>query len=303
MSFIRDCLKRGNTRIEAVISRACGSDFNPLLHLGALGFFCFWIVAVTGVYLYIVFDTSVLGAYRSVEYLTNEQWYLGGVMRSLHRYASDAMVVFMFIHLIREFSYDRFRGARAFSWITGVPVIWLVYASGISGYWLVWDALAQYVAITTSELLDWLPFFGTSIVRNFLTPDAIDDRFFTLLIFMHIFLPLFLLFLMWIHIQRISKPKVNPPKRMAIVMLVTFIALSFAAPATSHSIADLSHATGELNLDWYYLGLYPLIDRAPAGFVWAAALGGTFFLCGIPFFRAPPHPGDCKSLTGKLQWL
>jgi hypothetical protein len=41
--------------------------------------------------------------------------------------------------------------------------------SGITGYWLVWDKLAYYVAITTSELLDYLPIFGE--------PIAIDLRF------------------------------------------------------------------------------------------------------------------------------
>ncbi|MGH6719668.1 MAG: hypothetical protein ACREER_10150, partial [Alphaproteobacteria bacterium] len=66
-----------------------GERWNPLAQLGALGFFLFWIVVVSGVYLYVFFDTSVAGAFRSVEALTREQWYAGGVMRSLHRYASD----------------------------------------------------------------------------------------------------------------------------------------------------------------------------------------------------------------------
>ena len=53
----------------------------------------FWIVVVSSIYLFIFFDTSVVGAYESVERLTHRQWYAGGVMRSLHRYASDALVV------------------------------------------------------------------------------------------------------------------------------------------------------------------------------------------------------------------
>ena len=102
-------------------------------------------------------------------------------MRSLHRYASDAMVVVMVLHLLREFSLDRYRGPRWFTWVTGVPILLLVVASGITGYWLVWDKLAQYVAVVTTEWLDRLPIFGQSIARNFLSPDSLDDRFFTLL--------------------------------------------------------------------------------------------------------------------------
>ena len=53
------------------------------------------MVAVSGIYLYAVLDTSVDGAYRSIDGLSREQWYLGGVLRSLHRYAADAFVLVM----------------------------------------------------------------------------------------------------------------------------------------------------------------------------------------------------------------
>ena len=33
-------------------------------------------------------------------------------MRSLHRYSSDAMVITMALHLLREFAQDRYRGPR-----------------------------------------------------------------------------------------------------------------------------------------------------------------------------------------------
>ncbi len=62
-----------------------------MYQLGALSFFYFWIVAVTGVYLFIFFETSITGAHSSMEYISVEQWYLGGIMRSFHRYASAAM--------------------------------------------------------------------------------------------------------------------------------------------------------------------------------------------------------------------
>ena len=40
--------------------------------------------------------------------------------------------------------------------------------SGITGYWLVWDQLAQYVAIATTEWLDSIGIFAEPIARNFL---------------------------------------------------------------------------------------------------------------------------------------
>lgn len=283
-------LKRGFLKAGAWADGVFGPTLNPLSQLGALGFFFYWIVAASGIYLYIVFDTSITGVYASIEYLTHDQWYLGGILRSFHRYASDAMVLFMSLHILHEYSFDRYKGARAFSWFTGIPVLWLLYAAGISGYWLVWDELAQYIAIGTAEWLDWLPFFGEPVARNFMTPDAMDDRFFSLLIFMHIFLPLFLLFVLWLHIQRISKPKINPPRVLAFSMMGMLLVLSIIYPAISHEAADLAMVPGELRIDWFYLAIYPLLDKIPAGFMWAIAIGATVGLVGMawnPRFKRP----------------
>ena len=61
------------------LSRAFDSEQNPLNHLGALTVYFCWIVLVSGIWLLIFFRTSVSSAFESVEYLTREQWYLGGV--------------------------------------------------------------------------------------------------------------------------------------------------------------------------------------------------------------------------------
>ena len=237
MNALRRPLRLGFETVEGWLNRVFGTAWNPLYNLGALGFFFYWIVAVSGIYVYALFDTGIERAYTSIAYMTDEQWYLGGVMRSMHRYASDAMVLVMVAHLLREFALDRYRGARWFSWFTGVPIVWLLFISGITGYWLVWDKLAQYIAIATAEWLDWLPVFGVPIARNFMTPDNLDSRFFTLLIFMHIVVPLFLLLAMWIHLQRVSRPKVNPARGLAIGSMAALLALSLAWPAVSQTPA------------------------------------------------------------------
>jgi hypothetical protein len=94
------------------------------------------------------------------------------------------------LHLSREFIPGRLRGLRWFAWFTGVVLLWFVFACGISGYWLVWDKLAQFVAIATAEWLDALPLFGKPIARNFLDNATLSGRFFTLMVFLHIAVPL-----------------------------------------------------------------------------------------------------------------
>lgn len=287
---MRSLLRTGFEFLERGADTIFGPRLNPIPQLGALGFFLFWIVTVSGIYLFIFFDTGVVDAYNSIERITHNQWFAGGVLRSFHRYASDLMVVVLAIHATREFALDRYRGAYWFSWVTGVPLIWLLYASGITGYWLVWDTLAQYVAITSAELLDWLPIFGEPIARNFLTPASLNDRFFTLLIFMHIGIPLVLLFVMWVHILRISRPKMNPPRALAVIILISLVAVSLWKPAHSQGPADLATVPNDVGLDWFYLLLFPLTDIWSRGAVWALLGGFTLMLIAMPWlppFRRP----------------
>ena len=271
---------------EKLLSRIFPPAWNPLLNLGALGFFFYWIVTASGVYVYIFFDTGVAQAFASVEYMTNDQWYAAGLMRSLHRYASDGLVIVMLLHILREFALGHYRGVRWFSWLTGIPVLLFVYVAGISGYWLVWDRLAQYVAIVSTEWLDHLPFFGQPVARNFLAPALLESRFFTLMIFMHIAVPLIALMILWLHLQRVSKPRINPPRGLALGTGLTLIAMSLVVPATSQGPADLARVPGAVGLDWFYLGAYPLLETLPGPVTWTSAFAALAFMAAIPWL--PP---------------
>ena len=286
MAFLKGILRNLFASVDVPLQAAFGPQNNPLSHLGAFGWYFFWIAAGSGIYLYLFFDTGITDAYESVEYMTNRQWYAAGVMRSLHRYASDALVVVVVLHILREFAFDRLRGKRFFTWLTGVPILWFIYVCGISGYWLVWDRLAQYIAIATAEWLDTLPFFGEPIANNFLNSTTLGNRFFTLMVFIHIFAPLFMLFLMWIHIQRHARARVNPPRTLAIGTAVTLVALSLIYPARSQSPADLDSVPATIDLDWLYLAAYPLLDVVPGGQLWLALVGGTVLLALFPWL--PP---------------
>lgn len=291
MDLARRPLRVAFAAMEDLLDRVFPPAWQPLYHLGALAFLCLWVVSVSGLYVYVFFDTGTVEAYRSVERMTVDHWYHAGVMRSLHRYASAGMVLFMLVHMAREFSLDRYRGARWFTWVTGVIVIWLVYISGITGYWLVWDELAQFVAIRSAELVDAVGIFGEPIARNFLTPASLDDRFFTLMLFLHIAVPLILFIILWVHLQRVSRPEINPPRGLAVMMVLGLLLLSLVKPATSHAPADLARVLGDVRLDWYYLGAYPLADLIGERGLLGLLGVGTLLLAALPFMpplrRAP----------------
>jgi len=286
MNILETLVRAPITFLERALGKAFPPAWNPMLNLGALGFFFYWIITVSGIYLFVFFDTGIHQAYESIEYMSRDQWYAAGVMRSLHRYASDGLIIVLLLHMAREYGNGRYRHARWFSWITGVVAMVMIYLSGISGYWLVWDTLAQYVALVTTEWLDWLPIFGQSLARNFLAPDALDSRFFTLMIFMHIALPLIGLAVLWVHLQRIQKPNINPPRGLAIGTFLSMLALSLVFPAMSQAPADLAKVPGSLGLDWFYLPLFPLFEKLPGAVTWIGGFALLFILAAIPFL--PP---------------
>jgi len=318
----RRALRAAFMQLEALFNRAFGDKANPLYHLGALTFFLFWIVAGSGLYLYALFDTSVSGAYRSVEAMTSSPWYVSGLVRSLHRYASDAMVITMMVHLLRYWAFDRLRGFRWFSWVTGVVLLWLVFVAGANGYMLPWDRLAQFVTQASFEWLDGLPGFGGTLVRNFMYADSVSDRLFSLLVFIHIGVPLLALggtlvrnfmyadsvsdrlfsllvfihigvpllalLLMWVHVQRVPKAKVQPPRAIALSVTAVLVLLAALVPVASQGgAAALDSEPQVLSLDWFLLALYPLVYVWSVAAAWALVLGVTALLLAAPWL--PPR--------------
>ncbi len=285
IALLQRGLRAAFMRAEAVFNAAFGDKLNPLYHLGAISFFLFWVVGATGLVLYAFFDTSVTGAYASVEAITRGAWGAGSAIRTLHRYASDAMVLTMWLHLARYFAFDRLRGFRWFSWVSGVALLALVYAAGANGYMLPWDRLAQFVTQASFEWFDWLPGFGGTLIRNFIAPEHVSDRLFSLLVFIHIGVPLATLALMWVHVQRVPKASTQPPRPIALALGATLLLLAVLLPVASQGPADLRSVPAALEFDWFLLLLYPLVYMWPVGAVWALVASATALLLLLPWLR------------------
>jgi coenzyme F420-reducing hydrogenase delta subunit/ferredoxin len=274
-------------RAELAFDAVFGARGNPLRHLGALGFLFFWVMLGTGLYLYIAFEGTAEGAYRSIDALSAAA--LGSAVRSVHRYAADGFVVVTALHLVRELLAGRFTGARWFAWVSGVLLIWFLYASGIGGYWLAGDQLAQWSLTATAEWFDALPLFGLSMVRNFLSSGQMSDRFYALLSFLHVAIPLTLLLGMWLHIQRVTRPDVIPSRALALGTLATLAAVSLVEPVTSMPPPDYGAVPAAIPVDWYLLFIHPLMDATSPPALWAMVLLVTLALGALPWLVRVSH--------------
>ena len=275
-------------RVENAFNHSFGDRLNPFYHLGTISFYQFWLVIASGLYLYIFTETAVHGAYESVERITHSQWWAGGILRSVHRYATDGMILTMLLHLLRHFAYDRHRGFRWFSWLSGGVLLWLVYIAGINGFMLVWDQLAQFVVIATAEFLDVLPIFNGALIRNFVSADSVSDRLFSLLAFMHIGIPLTVGLVLWLHVQRIPQAKINPPRQIMFGITLTFLVLALVHPVISQGgEANLGSVPGLLAFDWIQLPLLPLVYVLDPQLLWLLVFGASSLLFLAPWL--PPR--------------
>ncbi len=268
-------------RVDALLAKAIPEDRNPLARTGAIANTCFLIAAVTGALLLFWYSPSVHYAYDSLERLS-EEGFLGQLMRSLHRYSSDACMVFVLLHVVRVLVARKFTGARSLAWVTGIGMLGVLLAIGWTGYWLVWDERAQQVAVGTAKMFDVLPLFGEPLSRSFLVNEQVPSLFFFLVFFVHMLLPLAIAVMLWLHLARVSRPKLFTGRWLTGWIVGSLIVLSLLLPAGSAPRADLGATPEGFTMDWWYLWPLVLTDRLGGGALWAILFVGTIGLGALP---------------------
>jgi quinol-cytochrome oxidoreductase complex cytochrome b subunit len=269
-------------RAEKIIGLGLPREWNPMANTGALCGFTFLIATVTGVLLLFWYSPSVHTAYESIAAMERQPWG-SGMVRTLHRYSSDACVLFAVLHALKIFLARRFTGARWMAWVTGVIALGLIWLDGWLGYWLTWDARAQAVAVGTAQALDALPLFQEPISRSFLANEDINTLIFFVVFFAHMLLPVLIGVVVWIHLVRLKRPKFLPSKGLMIVTTIILVVLSIAIPAALAAPADMEVYPTGFDIDWFYLLPLYLTDRLDGWLLWSVALGGFALVCAVPF--------------------
>jgi len=91
--------------------------------------------------------------------------------------------------------------------------------------------------------------------------------------------------------ERHARARVNPPRALAIGTAITLLVLSFVYPAVSQGPANLDVVPAAVNLDWYYLVVYPLLDVIPGGQLWLVLVVGSIIMSLMPWIPpAKPVP-------------
>ncbi len=294
-------------RAEKLLTFGLPREWNPFAHTGALAGFTFLIAAITGIALLIWYDTSVHTAYASIKAMEAQPWG-SGLVRSLHRYSSDACVLLAVVHAIKLFLARRFTGARWLAWVTGIVLLALIWLDGWLGYWLTWDQRAQAIAVGTAQALDVLPIFPEPVARSFLTNDSVNSLIFFVVFFAHVLLPVPIGAVIWLHLARMRKPKLVPPRKLVIATMLVLVLVSLLVPATLAAPAEMAALSLEFEIDWFYLLPLFLTDRIEGWLFWVVAVAILALPAAIPLLlarrrRAPAevNPRTCTGCTQCVQ--
>ena len=277
-------LERATFRAEAPVRRVVRSHrLNPLPHAGTISVFLLIVVVVTGVYITLFFGFGFDASHRSVEKMRDHP--LQSAVRTVHRYASAALVLTVLVHAWRIFVAGRFRGPRRWRWATGIVSLVVVWLAGVTGYWLVWDERAQALNDATMSLAGGLGTVSSFYVRNVAGPDAGSGWGVMFVLWLvHLLLTAVIGYFLWRHVRR-SRLRVLPPRQWMAAMLGALVVASVLVPADVLDRVSLSQRVGDLPLDPFVLcllppllGAWPWVAVAVLAIVVAAAALTPFVL-------------------------
>ncbi len=260
------------------------SHYNPFYRSGTLAIGLLFILLGTGFYL--LFFYSVSSPYKSLVEIHNQVW-LGRWIRSLHRYSTDAALVAVFFHVLQLLAQGKTWGPRTLAWVSGVLLLCALCISTWTGYVMVWDTHGQLVALSGLKMLSAVPFVGSGMVHAFSGEKPLPSSFFFMNLFLHVAIPLGMLFGMWIHTARLARTKWYPIRSIFWGSSIALLLLSVVWPATLAPEANLLRRLGQVPTDWWYNFWVPLQELTSPGFVLSITIASLLLLGSIPWWWKP----------------
>lgn len=305
VQLTRDLVGRGFAAADAAMNRLYGWRGNPLYQSGTLVVLAFLVMFFTGLYLLLFYRVG--DPYASMQRI-EAQVFAGRWIRALHRYAADLTIVATAVHALRMFVQGRSFGPRTLAWVSGLVLLFLMFVCGWTGYVMIWDEHGLLLAAEGARLLDALPIFSEPLSRTFVGERPIPGAFFFLNLFLHVALPIGVALLLWVHVSRLARPVLMPPRALGWGVLLLLVAGSLLVPAPLGPEADPFVRPGEVQVDWFYSFWLPWTrELSPAG-AWLGVLLVSSVLLLAPLWTRParerrpaPSSTDPMLCTGCFQ--
>jgi ubiquinol-cytochrome c reductase cytochrome b subunit len=290
-------------------------------YLGGITLAMFGVQVVTGTLLVLYYKPTPDAAYDSEKYITSVVEF-GWLIRSVHHWAANLMIIFLVLHLVRIFIQGAYKYPRELTWIMGIGLLAVTIGFGFTGYLLPWDQRAFWATVVGTEIAGGVPLLGPALLELLRggvdVTDATLGRFFG----MHVLvLPLlagaFLVaHLTIVHQLGLANPKQPTPRPGAArsgadaeperlkpffphyvldeviawaAMLALLVVLASVLPAGLEDKADPVQTPAHVKPEWYFLAAYQLLKVVPRDVGILAPMVGIAILGLLPFLDRNPE--------------
>ncbi|OFX32738.1 MAG: cytochrome bc complex cytochrome b subunit [Armatimonadetes bacterium RBG_16_67_12] len=257
-------------------------------YFGGVTLFLFLIQVFTGLLLLMYYRPTADAAYESVQFIMARVQF-GWLIRSVHSWAANLMVLWVFAHMFGAFFLRAYRRPRELTWVSGALLLFLTLAFGFTGYLLPWNTLAYFATIVGTEIMGDVPLVGKPLLVLLRGGEDVTEatlsRFFgihvailpalaTLVLGLHLFL---------VQLHGMSRPQERGPSRALpfvpgfvlresmvwLLVLAVLAALAVLLPWPVGQKADpLAPAPAGIKPEWYFVFMFQTLKILPARVLW-----------------------------------
>ena len=239
------------------------------------------MLVLTGLLLMFRYDADIERAYTSIQILET-QVVFGSLIRAIHHWSANLLVVTVFLHLVRVFYTAAFKKGRAVNWLVGLALFLIVLAFNFTGYLLPWDQLSYWAITVSTSLFDYIPTVGSAIGHFFTAGPQVGQGALRNFYAIHVaLLPVLLAITMTYHFWKLRKnggisvperPQCQPVERVTTipnliqiefavlaVVVVGVVIWAMLVPAPLGEMANPARSPNPAKAAWYFSGLQELL--------------------------------------------
>jgi len=285
------------------------------LSAGGLAVFCLLVVVFTGILEMFFYVPTPESAGNSIQMITYAVPY-GGLVRGLHFWSAQALVVVSGIHLLRVIFTGAYTQPRRLNYLLGLGLFLLSLLLDFTGYVLRWDEGIRWALTVGTNLLKTIPWIGQALYAFVVGADQPGATTLTRFYAWHIFgLTAIMLGIFTWHIFRVRRDggiSAPPPETRsdshritrfelvrreilaALLALIILIVVSARLPAPIdmpiQEIASLGQADPEA--PWFFLWVQQLLRYGDAFWLGIAVPLGILALLALLPYLFPRVPAD-----------
>ena len=132
------------------------------LGTGGLAIFLFLVLLVTGILEMFYYIPQTDQATISIQTIARLVPF-GGLIRNLHYWGAQALVLVLFIHLLRITWTGAYKKPRRFNYLLGLALLMLTLALDFTGYILRWDQGTSWALVVGTNLIKAIPGLGNQL--------------------------------------------------------------------------------------------------------------------------------------------